>query len=301
MKSRTAIRKGGDEISFEILSYLIVTIFAICCFLPFYLIFIGSFTDEHWIITKGYTFFLTTENFSLGGYETVFKNPDSVLSAYGVTAFVTVVGTVLSMLITTMCGYVLSRSSFPWRNGFAFFFFFTTLFSGGLIPWYLLCTKCFHFKNHLYALIIPGLFSVWNMIISKSFMKSVPNELVESAKVDGASDYLIYFKVMLPLSKPLIATLCLFTALGYWNDWYNCMLFITDSSKYNLQFTLQSILSSIEALTEIASKSGMNVAALPSEGLKMAMTVVATGPIILLYPFLQKYFVKGLTIGAVKG
>ena len=298
---KSTIKKGADVISFNIISYFVVAVFAFFCFVPFYLVLIGSFTDEHWIITKGYTFYLTAENFSLGGYQTVFETPKTILSAYGITTFVTVVGTFFSVLITTMTGYVLSRDSFPWRNGFAFFFFFTTLFSGGLIPWYLLCTKYLGFKNQIYALIIPGLFSVWNMIISKSFMKGIPGELVESAKMDGASDYCIYFKIMVPLSKPLFATLCLFTALGYWNDWYNCMLFISDSKKYNLQFTLQNILSSIEALTEIANKSGMNVAALPSEGLKMAMTVVTIGPIILLYPFLQKYFVKGLTIGAVKG
>ena len=302
MKNRShGIKKGPDEVAFSIISYLLVAVFAVCCFLPFYLILVGSFTDEKWILQKGYTFFLTGENFSLGGYKTVFETPETILSAYGVTVFVTVVGTLLSVLITTMAGYVISRKSFPWRNGFAFFFFFTTLFSGGLIPWYLMCTKVLAFKNHIYALIIPGLFSVWNMIISKNFMKSVPDELEESAKIDGASPFQIYTKIMVPVSKPLIATLCLFTALGYWNDWYNCMLFISDSRLYNLQFTLQNILTSIEKISEIASKSGIQMAALPSEGLKMAMTVVTVGPIILLYPFLQKYFVKGLTIGAVKG
>lgn len=295
------IRRTSSEIAFSILSYVIIGLFAIACFIPFYLIIVGSFTEEKYIITKGYSFFLTAQNFSLGGYETVFKAPEKILSAYGITAFVTLVGTVLSILITTMTGYALSRQSFPWRNQFSFFYFFTTLFSGGLVPWYLLCTKYLHFTNHLYSLIIPGLFSVWNMIITKSFMKGIPNELVESAKVDGASEYRIYFQLMLPLSKPLIATLSLFTALGYWNDWYNCMLFITDTSKFNLQFTLQNILSSVEALTDIANKTGVRVASLPTESMKMAMCIVAIGPIILLYPFLQKYFVKGMTIGAVKG
>ncbi|WP_281821833.1 carbohydrate ABC transporter permease, partial [Eisenbergiella massiliensis] len=133
------------------------------------------------------------------------------------------------------------------------------------------------------------------------FMKGIPYELVESAKVDGASEWLIYFRIMVPLSKPLIATLSLFTALGYWNDWYNCMLFINDSSKWNLQYTLQNILNSSEALNRMASQTGMKVASLPAESMKMAMTVVAIGPIILLYPFLQKYFVKGMTVGSVKG
>lgn len=292
---------SADEKVFAAVSYLIIGLFSIACFLPFYLVVVGSFTDEKWILTKGYSFLLNAENFSLSGYATVFKDIQLIVSAYGVTILVTVAGTVSAIFITTMTGYVLSRQSFPWRNQFSFFFFFTTLFSGGLVPWYLLCTKYLHFTNHIYALIIPGLFSVWNMIISKSFMKGIPGELVECAKVDGASEYLIYFKIILPLSKPLLATLSLFTALGYWNDWYNCMLFITDNKKWNLQFTLQNILSSVEALTEIANKTGVQIASLPSESMKMAMCIVTVGPIILLYPFLQKYFVKGMTIGAVKG
>lgn len=295
------VRMSADEKVFAAVSYLIIGLFSIACFLPFYLVVVGSFTDEKWILTKGYSFLLNAENFSLSGYATVFKDIQLIVSAYGVTILVTVAGTVSAIFITTMTGYVLSRQSFPWRNQFSFFFFFTTLFSGGLVPWYLLCTKYLHFTNHIYALIIPGLFSVWNMIISKSFMKGIPGELVECAKVDGASEYLIYFKIILPLSKPLLATLSLFTALGYWNDWYNCMLFITDNKKWNLQFTLQNILSSVEALTEIANKTGVQIASLPSESMKMAMCIVTVGPIILLYPFLQKYFVKGMTIGAVKG
>lgn len=298
---RQKIRRTPSEIVFSTLSYIIIGLFALACFIPFYLIIIGSFTEEKYIITKGYSFFLNASNFSVGGYQTVFQAPEKILSAYGITSFVTLIGTVLSILITTMTGYALSRQSFPWRDQFSFFYFFTTLFSGGLVPWYLLCTKYLAFTNHIHSLIVPGLFSVWNMIISKSFMKGIPNELIESAKVDGASEYRIYFQLMLPLSKPLIATLSLFTALGYWNDWYNCMLFITDSKLFNLQFTLQNILSSVEALTDIANKTGVRVASLPAESMKMAMCIVALGPIILLYPFLQKYFVKGMTIGAVKG
>jgi len=297
----TKIKTSWDMKIFNVFAYSIVTIFAIICVIPFYLIFIGSFTDEKWILKNGYSFFLNAESFSLEGYKMVFKAPETILSAYGVTIFVTVVGTLLAVLIVTSTGYVLSRPDFPWRNGFSFFFFFTTLFSGGLVPWYLLCTQTLNFTNHLHALIVPGLFSVWNMVISKSFMKGIPYELVESAKVDGANDIRIYFTIMMPLSKPLLATLSLFTALGYWNDWYNCMLFINDNSKWNLQYTLQNILNSAESMTRIANKTGVRVASLPAESMKMAMTIVTIGPIILLYPFLQKYFVKGMTIGSVKG
>ena len=294
-------RKSRDKIIFAVISYTLIALFALACVIPFYLIIVGSFTSEHSILTEGYSFLVTADRFSLAGYDTALKNPMEILRAYGVTIFVTVLGTVLSIFLMTMTGYVLSRKDFPWKNGFSFFFFFTTLFNGGLVPWYLLCTQTFQFNNKLYALIIPGLFSVWNMIIAKSFMKGIPYEMVEAAKVDCAGDFCIYYKIMIPMAKPLIATLGLFTALAYWNDWYNCMLFINDNRFWNLQYTLQNILNSSEALKRIAALTGQQVQQLPSESMKMAMTVIATGPIILLYPFLQKYFVKGLTIGAVKG
>ena len=294
-------RKSRDKIIFAVISYTLIALFALACVIPFYLIIVGSFTSEHSILTEGYSFLVTADRFSLAGYDTALKNPMEILRAYGVTIFVTVLGTVPSIFLMTMTGYVLSRKDFPWKNGFSFFFFFTTLFNGGLVPWYLLCTQTFQFNNKLYALIIPGLFSVWNMIIAKSFMKGIPYEMVEAAKVDGAGDFCIYYKIMIPMAKPLIATLGLFTALAYWNDWYNCMLFINDNRFWNLQYTLQNILNSSEALKRIAALTGQQVQQLPSESMKMAMTVIATGPIILLYPFLQKYFVKGLTIGAVKG
>ncbi len=299
--SRTRIKTSWDTKAFNVMGYTIVTIFALACVIPFILVLTGSFTSEKWILTHGYSLILRPENFSLEGYATIFRSPEKILNAYAVTTFVTVVGTVLSILLVTMTGYVLSRPSFPWRNGISFYFFFTTLFSGGLVPYYLLCTQYLNFKNHLYALIIPGLFSVWNMIIAKSFMKGIPNELVESAKIDGAGDLRIYFQIMMPLCKPMIATLALFTALGYWNDWYNCMLFISDDTKYNLQYTLQNMLRSAEFITKIAQEQGRTVASVPSESMKLAMTVVAIGPIVALYPFLQKFFVKGITIGSVKG
>lgn len=295
------VKKGKDVIAFNIMAYILVGIFAIACVIPFYLILVGSITKENIIVTEGYQFFVTAREFSLEAYGMALKSPESILSAYGVTIFVTVAGTTLSLFFTTMTGYVLSRPDFPWRNGVSFFFFFTTLFSGGLVPWYLLCTKYFNFSNHIYSLIIPGLFSVWNMIIAKSFMKGIPFEMTEAAKIDGAGDFYIFYKVILPMTKPLIATLALFVALAYWNDWYNCMLFMSTSDNWNLQYTLQNILNSTNALKRIAAQTGMQVGQLPSEGLKLAMTVIATGPIVLLYPFLQKYFVKGLTIGAVKG
>ena len=295
------IKKGKDTITFNIVAYTLVGLFALACIIPFYLIVVGSLTDERTIITDGYQFFLNAKNFSLESYQMALKTPETILRAYGVTLFVTIAGTVLSILLTTMTGYVLARPDFPWRNGISFFFFFTTLFNGGLVPWYLLCTQYLGFTNRIYSLIIPGLFSVWNMIIAKSFMKGIPFEMTEAAKIDGAGDFYIFYKIIFPMSKPLVATLTLFIALAYWNDWYNCMLFMSTGENWNLQYTLQNILNSTEALKRVAAQTGKQVGQLPSEGLKLAMTVIATGPIVLLYPFLQKYFVKGLTIGAVKG
>ena len=295
------IKKSKDKIFFSIVSYTIMTFFVFVCIIPFYLIIVGSFTSDHAIITEGYSLLPKLKNFSTEGYQTVFKDPMSIIRSYGVTILVTSVGTTLAIFLTTMTGYVLSRQDFEARNVVSFLFFFTTLFNGGLVPWYLLCTNFLHFSNHIYSMILPGMFSVWNMIISKSFMKGIPYEMVEAAKMDGAGDFRIYWQVMIPMAKPLIATIGLFIALAYWNDWYNCMLFIKNDRLYSLQYSLQNMLNSSEALKRIAALTGRQVQTLPTESTKMAMTIVTTGPIIFLYPFLQKYFVKGLTIGAVKG
>ncbi|MBQ6680525.1 MAG: carbohydrate ABC transporter permease [Lachnospiraceae bacterium] len=290
---------GWDTISLKILAYVFIGLFAIICVLPFYLIIIASFTKESQLIRTGYPMLLTEP--TVEAYKLVIKNPQQILQAYGVTIFVTVVGTFLSLFMATMTGYVLSRKDFPWRNKFAFFFFFTTLFSGGLVPSFMICTRYLGFKNNILALILPMMFSVWNMIISKTFISNIPSAITESAKIDGANDFLIYFKLILPLSKPLLATLGLFSALAYWNEWYNCMLYIDKDRLYMLQYYLQRILSSADAMKKAAEKSGLPITSVPLESMKMAMTVIATGPIILLYPAVQRYFVKGLTIGAVKG
>ena len=295
------VKKGKDEKIFLGIAYVLTVLFAVICLLPFYLILVGSFTKESTILTEGYSFFLTARNFSLEAYKMAFKSPDTIVRAYGITIFVTAVGTITAVGLSAMTGYVLARPDFPWRNKISFFFFFTTLFSGGLVPWYLMCSKFFKFNNHVYSLILPCLFSVWNMIIAKSFMKGIPFELTEAAKVDGAGDFRIFWKIILPAAKPLIATIGLFTALTYWNDWYNSMLFINNDHLYSLQYQLYKLINDAKELRKIAAESGMVVDTVPIESMKMALTVVVTGPIILLYPFVQRYFIKGLTLGAVKG
>ena len=293
---------SASELLFRILGYVLLFSFGMLCVTPFYLIGISSLASEPSLIRNGFR--MIPEEFSLDAYRLVFTNPARIGRAYLNTIFVTLAGTVLSLFLTTLTGYVLSRRDFKWRNGFSFFFFFTTLFSGGLIPWYILCTQALHFKNTYYALILPMAFPIWNMIIAKKFMRGVPYEISESAKMDGAGELTIYFKLYLPISKPLLATLGLFAALAYWNDWYNSMLFNTKEEMQSLQYFLQDMLSTIQALKQLIAEGNLEVAQkanLPTTSMRMAMTCVVTGPIIFLYPVVQRYFIKGLTIGAVKG
>lgn len=292
-------RRSQDELAVNIVGCTLIGLFALVCVIPFYLIIVASFTSESSLIRDGYP--LIPTSFDLQSYLLCLKNPVSILKAYGTTIGVTVIGTILAVLLAAMTGYVLSRQDFPWRNKFSFFFFFTTLFNGGLVPWYMLCVRYLGFKNSYIGIILPLMFSVWNMIIAKSFMMGIPAAITESAKIDGANDMVIFVRLILPLCKPLLATLGLFSALAYWNDWYNCMLYITNENMFTLQYYLQRMIGSAEAMRIVAEKSGMALPSIPLEGMKMAMTVIATGPIVLLYPFVQKYFVKGLTIGAVKG
>ena len=291
--------RSRDEMVIKVVGYVLISFFALLCVIPFYLIIIASFTPEASLIQNGYPLIL--KEFSVQSYTLCLKNPLSILKAYGTTIGVTLAGTILAILLATMTGYVLSRKDCPWRNGISFFFFFTTLFNGGLVPWYILCIRYLHMKNSYLGLILPLMFSVWNMIIAKTFMNGIPDAISESAKIDGANDLVIFGRLILPLSKPLIATLGLFSALAYWNDWYNCMLYITDENMFDLQYYLQRMLGSAEAMRIVAEKSGIALPSVPLESMKMAMTIIATGPIVLLYPFVQRYFVKGLTIGAVKG
>ena len=288
-----------SELSFRGLGYELLFVFGLLCVIPFYLIAISSFADESSLIRNGFQ--LIPERFSLDAYKMVFTNPARIGRAYFNTILTTTVGTTLSLLLNTLTGYVLSRRDFKWRNGFSFFFFFTTLFSGGLIPWYTLCTQVLHLKNTYLGLILPMVFSVWNMIIAKNYMAGIPYEISESAKIDGAGEIRIYAQLYLPVAKPLLATLGLFAALGYW---YDSMLFSTKEEMQSLQYFLQDMLSTIQALKQLVAEGQFELVeniSMPSTSMRMAMTCVVTGPIIFLYPLVQRYFVKGLTIGAVKG
>ena len=292
---------GRDRITFDILSHVILVVLSACCLLPFLLVLSGSFSDQTSILTHGYQ--LIPETFSLAAYQTLFKIPEDLLRAYGVTIFVTVTGTLLGLFLTSMAAYVLASRNFRYRYQMSFFFYFTSIFGGGLVPWYIFNTKYLHFHNNIISLILPILINVTYLLILKSYMAGIPEALYESARLDGAGDFTIYRRVAMPLCKAGLATVGLFIALNYWNDWYDAMLFLDEgrSNLYPLQYFLNNILTKAQAISAAAARSGLPMSEVPSEPMKLAMTVVATGPIILLYPFLQKYFVKGVTIGAVKG
>ena len=277
---------------------LIVGIVSLLCLLPFVLVISGSFSSQSSIVKYGFSLF--PREFSLDAYKLMFTVPERILLAYRNTILYTVIGTTVGLLLTAMTGYVLNRKDFAWRNIFAFFYF-TSLFSGGLVPSCLLMTAL-HMKNNPLAVVLPGLFSVFNILIMRNFMNSIPDAISESAKVDGANDFVIFAKLILPLLKPALATVGLFLALSYWNSWYGCMLYINDYRLYTLQYYLYNTLNKADEIRRlIALGVDTGTESPPSETMKFALTCVATGPIVLLYPFVQKYFVKGITIGAVKG
>lgn len=283
------------------IAYVVIIGLSLACLLPFLLIISASLTSNESIIRDGYH--LIPAQLSLEGYKTVFIFPDEVLRAYAVTISTTAIGTVLGLFCMTMTGYVLARKDFKYRNTFSFYIYFTTLFGGGLVPWYIMITKYLGLLDSFAVLVLPGLMTPFLIILMKNFIKSaVPEELFDSGKIDGAGDFRIYWQIVLKLSMPGIATVGLFLALYYWNDWFTSSLFINDTHKYQLQFYLYNVINSAQFIAQMGAGTGVSLATeVPTESTKMAMAIVVTGPILFLYPFVQRYFVKGLTIGAVKG
>ena len=292
------MKKSIDRISLNMMAYVVIGLLALLTFMPFYLLVINSFSSEHAIITGGYAFL--PKEFSISAYKLIFLNPDLILNSYIITLFVTLVGTSLSLFFSSMAAYVMYRKEVRYRNGLAFFIYFTTLFNGGLAPYYIILTRNYQLRNSILVLLLVPMFSAMYILILRNFITaSVPDSLSESAKIDGAGDFAIYLRIVLPLSKPALASIGLFIALGYWNDWWTPMMFIDRRTLFPLQYTLYNILSSVNISATVAGQ--VSTVSLPQESMKLAMTVVSTGPIILAYPFAQKYFVKGITIGAVKG
>ncbi|WP_236286504.1 carbohydrate ABC transporter permease [Paenibacillus allorhizoplanae] len=284
--------------------WVIHAFFAVICVLmiiPFVLVIAVSLSSENSLIQFGYRFI--PKELSLEAYRIVFKSPDIWLRSYGVTIGITIIGTVLSLLLTTLTAYPMSRRDFRYHRPLTFYIFFTLLFNGGTIPFYILMTQYLHLKNSILALIIPLLMNPFNIIIMKSFLDKISMEIIESAKIDGSSELRIFYRIIMPLSTPALATLGLFISFAYWNDWFNALLFIDDNKYVPLQLLLVRILSQIEflansPLAEAASK--LQFANFPTLSVRMAMALVAGGPMMIMFPFFQKYFVKGITVGSLK-
>ncbi len=292
------IKHSFTDKLFQIVAMTLITLITLACVVPFLLILSGSFSSESAIAVNGYS--ILPQDFTLNAYKTVLRLGNKIPKAYLVTIFITLVGTSLGLLTTSMSGFVLSRQDFKYRNVAAFFIYFTTLFSAGMIPAYLVNVNILHLNNNILVLILPSIMNPFNIFLFRNFLKSVPDALMESARIDGAGDFTIYHRVMMPLAKPAIATIGLFLALGYWNEWYRCNLYIKDADMYTLQYLLYNMLQNVE---KMFSEQGLATPGLqmPSETMKLATAMLATGPVLIFYPFVQKYFTGGLIVGGVKG
>ena len=294
------VKKGKAEIAFDVITYVFLTLGSIICVLPFIIILSGSFTDDYTIVTQGYS--VLPRNFTLAAYKTIFKAPKDILQAYKMTFYYTIVGTGLGLLMITLTAYVISRKEFKYRNTVSFLIYFTSIFGGGMIPWYLMYANVLGLKGSTFAIWFPALMSPFLVILMRTFISgSVPDAITESAKIDGAGHLTIFFKIVLPVLGPGLATVGLFLALGYWNDWYRSSMFSTNSETWELQFYLYDLLNATTAMKQMAQNASISTADLPTQSVKLAMAVVATGPVLLFYPFVQRFFVSGITVGAVKG
>ncbi len=285
----------------QIIYNTLLIILSLIVIFPLVLVVSASLSAERDLVEYGYS--ILPKNLDFSAYEYVFKNPASILNAYKVTFIFSVAAMFLSVLFMSMIAYPLSKSRLKGKRVISFYLFFTMLFSGGLVPTYILITQYLHLGNTIWVYILPGMISPWYVFMMRTFFQGIPESLAEAAYIDGASELRVYFTIILPLSKPVLATVALFMFLAKWNDWYTAMLYITDESMISLQYLLQRIMENIKMLQDMnPSQAGLvNIADIPSETARMAMAVVVAGPALLVFPFFQKYFVKGLTVGGVKG
>lgn len=292
--------KDRSTIVFDIIKGVLLALLSVLCVLPFIVIISGSFTSNSAIIHEGFS--ILPREFTLEAYKTIFKNPQDIIQAYKMNIYYTFMGTALGLLVITLTAYVISRKEFKYRNTVSFLIYFTTIFGGGLIPWYLMYANVLGLRGTTLAIWFPALMTPFLVILMRTFIVgAVPDAVVESAKIDGAGHWIIFWKIVLPVLGPGLATVGLFQALGYWNDWYRASMFSTNSSTWSLQFYLYDLVNSTQAMKQMAQYASVNTGDLPTQSVKLAMAVVATGPVLLLYPFVQRYFVSGITVGAVKG
>ena len=290
---------------YQILANAVMIIWTLAIILPFILLFMSSITDENTLVANGYSFF--PKKFSLASYSYIIKSGGQILKAYGVSIGVTVVGTLLNVLLSALMAYPLSVKNLPGRNVMMFFVFFTMLFNGGLVPTYLNYTTVFHVKDTFFGLLVPSLMmSACNVLLMKSyFVTGVPDEILEAAYIDGANEFQTMWKIAIPLSKPIITTVAMFSGIAYWNDWNNGYIYLTKRTDlYSIQLQLIRLMQNIQALTQNANnmaQAGEGLSQIPSGTVRMAMAALGILPIMIIYPFIQKNFVKGITLGGVKG
>lgn len=274
---------------------------AIGCIYPIALIIAISISEVNSIFEAGYRLFPKKLNFL--AYEFILKNPQRLLNSYLVTILVTVAGSLTALTVTAMLAYAISRKEFKYGRQISFAVVFTMLFNGGLVPWYMVVTNVLHIKNTIFALILPYVVLAWFVMLLRTFFAALPNEVIEAAEIDGSSEFSTFLKIIIPMSKPAIAAVGFLIVLRYWNDWWLSMLFIENSRLNSLQYMLFALMSTIDELAKDAQVSGSMDAGdnFPSESARMAMAVLAGGPMLFVFPFFQKYFVKGITLGALKG
>ena len=287
--------------SFNRVATIILTFLVIVTLLPIVLLVIASFTKEQVLVQNGYTFF--PKALSLDAYYYMVKQGAVIVRSYGVSFLVTILGTVMSVAVTTTLAYPMARKSFRYKNVLSFFVFFTMLFNGGIVPSYIMWSRFFHIKNTIWALIIPNyMVTAFNVILVKNFYQNnVPDALVEAAQIDGASELRTFYSIMFPLSRPVVATISLFTGLCYWNDWTNGLYYVDNEKLFSIQLLLMKIMNNIQALKANTALMGTGTVELPGTSVRMAMAFVGILPILIVYPFVQKYLVEGVVIGAVKG
>ena len=281
-------------------AHAVLILLTLAAIVPFVLLIIASFTDNNVAITEGFSFF--PSKWSTDAYQYIVNEKDTMLRAYGITIVVTLIGTTLGLLISVMLAYSLANSDLPGRNFMTFFVTLTMLFNGGLGPTYLIYTNVFHIKDTLAALIVPNLLmNGFNVILIRNyFATGVPTVLYEAARIDGASEFYIFYRIALPLSKPILATVGLLMGIAYWNDWQNGLYYLNDTSLYSIQNILNRINENISFLAS-NSTSGVKISDLPTSTIRMAIAVIGILPIVCIYPFFQEYFVRGIAVGAVKG
>ena len=299
------MRNHSNSRSADAVQVLAVTVLALACLLiliPFLLMFLSSVTDENTLLVNGYTFF--PAKFSLAAYDYIFRSSGMILASYGYSMLVTAVGTTGSLFLTVTMAYPLSRQDFRFRRFFSFFIFFTMLFNGGLISQYMLWSTILKIKNTVWAYIVPNLLmsGFYVMIVRNYFISSIPVEVVESARIDGCGELYAFWKIVLPMAKPILAAIGILTALAYWNDWTNGLYYITKTELYTFQNLLNRMIQQINFLSSgQASQVAKTVGTLPGVSVRMGIAVVGVLPILIMYPFFQKYFASGLTVGALKG